>query len=284
MRKLLWGLILLTAFAVPVMAQVRVELQLNKNAYMLNESVFAKVKLRNYSGRHLVFGHDEKLRGELLFCIYGIDQVAIPLSGKGVFPMTGTVLKAGETKEIVVPLSKHYRIPRTGSYNVYAYIRHNMLKGNNRSKVVHFDVFRGSEVWRRTAGMPDILKTSDSENIKSRSYVLKTLPVEDKVFYYLQIEDKRNIYALFQLGRQVGEARYKADVDMLSRLHLLLPLSPRIFRYNVIDLTGMVEVDKYFKTTDTIPTLYRNPDSGRIIVVGGAEAVPGIDYKVRQTK
>ncbi len=284
MRRLLCGLILLTLFSVPVMAQVKVDLVLNRNTYMLNEPVLAKVKLRNYSGRHLIFGHDERLRGELLFCIYGIDQVAIPLSGKGTFPMTGTVLRSGETKEIVVPISKYYRIPRTGSYKVYAYIRHSMISGENKSKVVHFDVFRGSEVWRRTVGMPDMLKTSESSHIGERSYVLKTLPVADKVFYYLQIEDRKNIYALFQLGRQVGEARYRADVDMLSRLHLLLPLAPRIFRYNVIDLTGMVEVEKYFKTTDTIPSFYRNPDSGRIIVVGGAEAVPGVDYNARQTK
>lgn len=273
----------LLLLALSASAQVSMELFLNRGTYMQNEPVFAKVKMRNYSGQPLVFGKDSKLQGELLFEFVGPDKQVLPLAADDFVPMLGTILRPGETKEFVVPLSKYFKFSRVGTYRGHAYVRHKMLKDMFKSNDVRLDVARGVEVWRRAAGMPDVLRSSDSKNrIEERVYILKTMTEGNVKHYYLQIEDNKHIYAIFRIGREVGMERFKADVDMLSRLHLLLPISPKIFRYNIINLNGQVELDRYMKSTSSIPSLVRDPGNGRIHVVGGAEALPGIDYQAQQ--
>ena len=65
---------------------------------------------------------------------------------------------------------------------------------------------------------------------------------------------------------------------MLSRLHLLAPVSPKLFRYYVVGLDGRIENTQMYKTDKTTPSLFRQPDTGKVGVVGGAEARVGIDY------
>ncbi|MDY4162467.1 MAG: hypothetical protein SOX97_02655, partial [Sutterella sp.] len=68
--KRIWGAIaalVLLVVALPAGAQVSMELQLNRSVYMQYEPIFAKLKLRNYSGQPLVFGVADELKGELLF-------------------------------------------------------------------------------------------------------------------------------------------------------------------------------------------------------------------------
>ena len=58
-----------------------------------------------------------------------------------------------------------------------------------------------------------------------------------------------------------------------------MPVSPRVFHYLSFSLNGVNTINQYWRTSDTIPTLFRDPVSGKIQLVGGVPARPGIDFK-----
>lgn len=282
-RKLLAGFLfglLLFGFAFPAAAQVSLELKLSRSVYMQYEAVFAKVKMRNYSGQPLVFGKDDKLHGELLFDVtQGTDGVVPAIQGKQ-YMLEGTILMPGETKELIVPLSAFFPLGRLGAYRVHAYVKHAQLKDMFRSNECRFEVNPGVVVWSRKVGIPEMLRVSEKidNTIKDRTYSLRMLVENATKYYYLVIEDGKTIYSVIRIGREIGMERYKVEVDMLSRLHILMPISPKIFRYIVVNINGKPEIDRYMKTTKTIPSLVYDAATGQVIVTGGAEALPGIDY------
>ena len=72
--------------------------------------------------------------------------------------------------------------------------------------------------------------------------------------------------------------KFEAQVDMLSRIHLLMPVAPRIFHYMLFNADGTNLESSYWKTVDTIPGLFRNPQTGKVERLGGARARLGIDF------
>ena len=297
MKRIIWGAIaalVLLAVALPAGAQVSMELQLNRSVYMQYEPIFAKLKLRNYSGQPLVFGVADELKGELLFEVTCGTEVIAKVPSKDI-PVSMNILMPGATLELMVPISQYYPIEKLGTYRVHAYLKHKMLKDVFRSNECRFEVNPGVEVWKRTVGIPDMLRVGESrgegdeggvnkKEIKERTFSLRVMGENAIRHYYLVIEDKQYVYAVLRVGREIGMERYKVEVDMLSRLHLLIPISPKLFRYAIVNLDGRAEQDKYLKTTKTIPSLVLDKDSGRVYVVGGAEALPGVDYQPQERK
>ncbi len=293
MRRTLGAIavLILLAAALPAGAQVSMELQLNRSVYMQYEPVFAKLKLRNYSGQPLVFGVADELKGELLFEVTRGTEVITKVPAKDI-PISMNILMPGASLELMVPISQYYPIEKLGTYRVHAYLKHKMLKDVFRSNECRFEVNPGVEVWRRTVGIPDMLRVGEAgasagdgkKEIKERTFSLRVMGENAVKHYYLVIEDKQYVYAVLRVGREVGMERYKVEVDMLSRLHLLIPISPKLFRYAIVNLDGRAEQDKYLKTTKTIPSLVLEKDSGRVYVAGGAEALPGVDYQPQERK
>ena len=291
MRKTLWAIaaLVLMTVALPAAAQVSMELQLNRSVYMQYEPVYAKLKLRNYSGQPLVFGVEDELKGEVLFEITRGTETVAKIPAKDI-PVSMNILMPGASLELVVPISQYYQIEKLGTYRVHAYLKHKMLKDMFRSNECRFEVNPGVEVWKRTVGIPDMLRVGEADSgkkqqeIKERTFSLRVMGENAVKHYYLVIEDKQYVYAVLRVGREVGMERYKVEVDMLSRLHLLIPISPKLFRYAIVNLDGRAEQDKYLKTTKTIPSLVLEKNTGRVYVAGGAEALPGVDYQPQEKK
>lgn len=263
------------------LGQVSLEIKLNRTVYMQYEPIFAQVKMRNYSGQPLVFGENEKLKGELLFDVR--DSVGlVPQLTADSYPMTGTILLPNETKEIVVPLNTYYKMNQLGTYRIYAYIKHGMLKDMFRSNEVKLEVNPGVVVWSRRVGVPEVLQAADPRKqsaVQERTYSIRMLVENASRFLYLVLEDDHSVYTVTRIGREIGVESYKVEIDMLSRIHLLVPISPKIFRYIIINVTGKPEEEKYLKSNaKTIPSLVRDAATGKVYVAGGSEAVPGVDY------
>ena len=72
--------------------------------------------------------------------------------------------------------------------------------------------------------------------------------------------------------------KFTAETDMLSRLHLLMPISPKVFHYLAFSPDGKKFADEYRKTSGTIPMLMRDPDTGIVTLLGGETARAGVDF------
>lgn len=277
--KVFLTLLLLTSISFLCSAQLAMKLKMNRSHYLQYETVHAKVTIRNNSGHPIVFGNNERLHGKLLFTI--IENQGIPVAAikNQVYPMTGIILKPGQSRDFIIPVSNFYKLKKCGTYRIYAYIEHNMFEDTYRSNEAKFEVNKGFVIWQQIVGIPEFMLVGKKKTIKNRTYKLVGLLQGKARSYYLVIDDKKRIYSVLYLGDALGEEKIKYEIDHLSRLHLMIPISPKVFVYLVIDIDGKVDDESVYRRTKTIPSLVRNPKTGKIYVTGGTHAKKKKDYR-----
>jgi hypothetical protein len=249
---------------------------------MQYEPVYACITLRNDSGRALIFGQDPKLQGFIYFLIRdNKGRTIAKRPGKEISTM-GILLKPGEIRNLVIQVNDFYDLDKTGTYSINVCLAHNMLPQELRCKNERtFQIDPGVEVWSAKVGIPDLSgKASSNTPAKERKYSIRTLLDPPSKHFYLFVEDDEMVYGVSRIGKEVGIEKFKAEVDMLGRIHLLMPISPRVFHYLTFSLDGVNTASTFWRTSDSIPTIYRDPKNGFVRRVGGTEAKPGVDFTV----
>lgn len=273
-------LTLLSVFLPSLRAELGIALTLNRLRFMKYEKIYACITVRNDSGRPLMFGERPELQGFVLFDIRNLQGRPVPRRNGQEISVTGLFLAPGEIKRMVIPLDKYYDLTDSGTYFIYAYVGHNRLSREYRSKEIRFVVSEGVDVWSHNVGLPDLNSdTGKSNKLQERRYSVAVLSENGTRSYYLKVEDPGRVIAVTRIGHEVGYEKFQAEVDMLSRLHLLIPVAPRVFHYMSFNYDGVNIVNSYWKTSGTIPMLFRDEHSGKVTRIGGVEAVKGRDYR-----
>ena len=280
MKKIKCFLLVLMSAGIflPLAAQIGLAIKLNRSNYMRYENIFACITLRNDTGKPLLFGSTPNLQGFILFDIRDENNRPVPPRKDREITVTGLYLAPGMTKNMVIPLTRYYELTENGRYRVHAYVSHNAVSREFRSKDAAFRITEGLQVWRKKVGLPDTGKNTSPADAE-RIYSIKVLENNGFRSFYLQVEDPGHILAVTRIGNEVSYEKFHAEVDMLSRIHLLMPVAPRVYHYMSFNADGLNLASSYWKTTSTIPMLYRDPDSGIVTRVGGETARKGIDYR-----
>ena len=279
MRNLLLTAVLTAAAFSPLAAQIGIDISLNRNLYMQYEPIYACVSLRNDTGKPLLFGKDPRFQGFVLFDIRDRDGRVVPQKKNTGISVTGLIMRPGEIKRMVIPIHKYYELDRTGRYTINAFVSHNLLPNEYQSRNVNFRIENGLTVWSQTVGLANIDGDAKTPSHRTRTYTIKMLREGRTHHYYLVVEDDKFTYGVMRIGRQIGIEKYSAEVDMLSRIHLLMPISPKIFHYLSFSIDGENIDNSYWKITSTIPMLYRDPVTGIVNRIGGEEARKGVDFR-----
>jgi len=263
-------------------AQLGVTIELNRRNYLQYEHVFAKIKLRNYAGSALVFSDSNpKIAGGVDFEIYSPDGGIVRTISKDIPEIKGLLLKPGETSEIMIPVSKYYNLSELGKYRIKAIIHHSLMKSKYESDSLTFSVLSGIDTWKTKFGMPSFTQKdiiTDSGKIKTRQYRIASIyDGKDKVLYLI-IEDEKHIYAIKRIGYEMADKVPSCEIDNLSRLHILQKLSSEVFMYMLFDIDGTRERKEVYKKKETSPVLARDPETGAVVVAGGAPAEIDKDY------
>ena len=270
---------MLTAAALTLRAQIGIDISLNRNLYMQYEPIYACVSLRNDTGKPLLFGKDPRFQGFVLFDIRDREGRVVPQKKDTGISVTGLIMRPGEVKRMVIPIHKYYDLDRTGRYTINAFVSHNLLPHEYQSRDVSFRIENGLPVWSRTVGLANIDGDTKVPANRTRTYTIKMLREGRAHHYYLVVEDDKYTYGVMRIGRQIGIEKYSAEVDMLSRIHLLMPISPKIFHYLSFSIDGENIDNSYWKISSTIPMLYRDPVTGIVNRIGGEEARKGVDFR-----
>lgn len=257
--------------------QLGMSIKLNRHSYMQFEPVYAKITFRNDTGKALLFGKSPRLQGFLMLEIIGVDRKIIPKRKNKEISIDGLVLRPGEIRSIIIPVHEYYQIDETDNYKIHAYVAHAMLKKEYKTPDVFFQVEHGAVIWKKTVGIPD-LYSNVRRYSDERTYEIRTIHENRRKHYYLVVSDDKRVYGVVRIGHQMGYEKLQIEVDMLSRIHILVPLTPRIFHYLSFSLDGANVNNSFWRTTNTIPQLYRNPKNGFVTRIGGAEAVRGRDF------
>ena len=261
MRKTVAALAILLIAAV-LEADVVMKLTMPRERYMTYEPVIASLTLRNTSGQSLIFGHEAEFSGHLEIGLFDLHDRPVKGSGTKV-NLKGLILRPGADHHIRVNIGKWLDMRRTGSFKLKLFIAHPMLKNEYESNFCSFDISNGAQL---------------GVDLKIRTYTVKTLQEKSDVYFYLFVEDKTKIYAIKYLGTLLGRELPSFELDSMNQLHMLLPVASKKFSYVVFDWHGKEEKQSYYKTSRTVPALFRQSTTGDVSVIGGELLLPGENY------
>lgn len=278
-------LLLLIALS-PVFAQLAMVLTPNQTTYMQYEPIYMHLRVRNDSGRPVVFGMNRQLQAKLHFEITDLNgKVVKDFSSEPIVMSKGKVINPGQIGDIVLKFSHYFPLNKKGHYRIHAYISHPMFKDQFKSNDVRIEITTGVVIWKRTLGIPDGKLSAGGKVIStdsSRTFYIRKLIDGKGQYYYCTLEDQSKMYQVFRMGPAIGIDRPVCLTDMSGALHILTNVAPKIYKYYKVDITGeMLDDGKYYKTTKTRPELIKN-NEGKIYVSGGAPAVANVDYLVRE--
>lgn len=262
--------------------QIAMKISLPQKNYLLYEPVYIRLDLRNVSGHPIVFGESKGLAGKLDFEIRSQKNGSfIPLTGTKSPSPKGIVLKPGAIKGFTCNLTQFYKLYSAGQYSVRAVISHPRMKRSYRSNDLNFTITEGKKIWEGVVGIPeDMLKEEDKHNIRTRKYSVLSYSNGRNGLYILKIEDPRKIYCLRHLGYNLGNMLLpQCAVDNLSRLHVLIAGSHKVFSYCVFDVNGKLVSSEVRLKTRTVPRLAINRELGTVVLSGGRKAQKDRDYE-----
>ncbi|MBQ4315191.1 MAG: hypothetical protein IJC21_07105 [Lentisphaeria bacterium] len=279
-RSLKLLLLLLAALCVcPAYSQIGLRIVTNRKVYMQYEPVYACVTLRNNTGRVLPFGQDPRLQGFIYFLIRDSRGRTIAKRPGKEINTTGLMLKPGEQRNLVLPVNEYYELDTPGMYSINVCVAHNLLPRELKCvQEATFQIDSGIEVWSAKTGVPDLEGKKALQVAKERKYSIRVLTESPYKHYYLFVEDDDMVYGVSRVGREISSERFRVEIDMLGRIHLLMPMSSKVFHYLSFSIDGMNIANSYWRTSDTIPTLYRDPKTGIVRRIGGVAAKRGVDY------
>jgi hypothetical protein len=209
--------------------QLAVQLSMQRDTFLLYESIPVTVSIRNFSGRSIKLG-DQEGRPWLDFVISDGNGRLMGAVGK---PRVDEILTiaTGQTATRTVDLLPLYELRERGTYQVQAVASRDGMKV--ASQGVRFTIERGRELWSETAGLPP----GDAQDENYRTYSLQIRRDKHYDMMYVCVEDRAHsvIYGAVPLGVYVALDQPKIQIDKNGHLHTLFRSGPQSFHYAHID-------------------------------------------------
>jgi hypothetical protein len=272
------ALFLVIGSSVNVCGQLSLGVKAAKQQFIQFEPIEIEVTIRNYSGETLTFTTDDAISGGLAFNITDKQSDLVEARSKSFNPASGLILPPGSTRRMVLAINQHFDLQQPTDYELIARIGHRRLKYDYKAEPVRFKVRAGNQVWHRQIGVPG---GRVNDEIPIRDVSINMFHGDDGDLFYLKIEDENDVYAVIRLGPRVQGIQPQAEIDALNQIHVLVQMAPQMFSYQMIDLAGKIKQNKLYTVGRSMPRLIRDPDVGRVMVIGGKLAVDGIDFNDR---
>ncbi len=241
--------------------QVKVELSLERDKYLANESLEVRVRVTNRSGQTLHLGKETDW---LTFTVSSADNRII--SRYSEVPVVGEfVLENGERGTLKVDIAPHFGIEQPSRYRVIATVNFRELGVLATSDAMPFDIQKGANLWSQEFGVPR--RTADGGGPPEvRKYALQTASTR----FYLRLSDPRGVkvFKVLPLEDAVSYTSPKTQFDRAGNLHLLYQTGARSFYYWIVDPDGNLLVRQ---------THVYNEGHGPKLVIDGKGSVQVLD-------
>lgn len=249
-----------------VSAQFDIQVRLDRDTFLLYESVPVTVAIRNYSASPLtVPAGDESWLQFLITDEAGglVRQV------KSLSIAEPLVIGPGQTVRRVFDLLPLYELRQRGNYRLQGRVS---FSGVVRlSPPIKFTILQGREIWRQIAGQP-------ARPDQSESYRLYTLQVRrgeknDLLYAGVHDQEKQLVYGMVPLGPLLAFEAPQARTDKEGRLHVLYRTRPRTFAYVCVD--GQAQILDQALYSDLLSPPQLMVGTNQIVeVIGGEQIYP----------
>jgi hypothetical protein len=265
------GLALFTFFTAS--AQVSVDVVLDQQQFLPNESLPVAVKITNRSGQPLHLGANTNW---LTFDVESADGFIVMKNAD--VPVLGEFdLGSSEVATKRVDLAPYFDLSRQGRYYIIATVRIKDWNAEIASPKQYFDVVNGATLWSQDFGVPAPAGATNRPP-EVRKYTLEEANyLHSQLRMYVVVSDQSGsqVFKVTAIGPMVGFSQPEAQLDRFSNLHVLYQSGASSFLYSVINPGGDIVRQEIYDYRDTRPRLGANAD-GDIVVIGGVRRVrPG---------
>jgi len=247
-----------------LLAQVSVEVVLDQDKFLPNESLVVGVRITNFSGQTLRLGAENDW---LHFSIEGKDGYLVPMMGD--VPVLGDFeVESSTIATKRVDVAPYFALTKPGRYLITAVVRLKQWQQELATKPTGFDVIAGTKLWEQDFGVPN--PSGETRPPEVRKYALQQAIHLKQMKLYVRVSDQAEarIFGCFPLGPMVSFSTPEHQIDKQSNLHVLYQTGARAFNYSVVDPDGKLIVRQTHEYSDTRPVL-RSGREGRIFVAGG---------------
>jgi hypothetical protein len=244
-------------------AQVSVELALDQDQFLPNESVRLAVKITNRSGQPVQLGADANW---LKFSVESVDGLVVVKNGE--VPVVEEFdLESSQMATKRVDLQPYFAMGKPGRYKVTATVRIKAWSLAITSAPKHFDVINGAELWSQVFGV--VVATNAAP--EPRKYTLiEANYLREQLRLYVEVGtgDGAHVFKVAALGPLVSFSAPEAQVDRVSQLHVLWQTGAQSFSHTIVSPDGTVILRDTYENFNSRPHLTVNA-GGEIVVQGG---------------
>jgi hypothetical protein len=259
------GLALLAFFQ--ARAQVSMELSLDQDQYLPNETIRLAVKIINTSGQELHLGANPNW---LTFSMESADGTVV-VKNSEVPVVEPFDLESSQMATKHVDLQPYFQLTRPDRYKVIATMHIPEWGLTVNSAPTHFDIITGAELWGQDFGVT----VATNAPPESRRYALiKANYLRSQLRLYAQVRSNggANVLKVTALGPLVSFNLPEEEVDRVSMLHVLWQTGAQSFSYVILDPNGEIITRDIYDNFNSRPRLTVN-DNGDVIVRGGVRRV-----------
>ncbi len=262
MKFWILSLIALCVSLLEARAQLSVELIVEQQQFLKDESMPIKVKITNRSGQTLHFGKEADW---LTFSVDNRDGSLV--SKLREVPVPGEFdLESATVATRQVDVMPYFDFTRPGRYHIAATIKVRDWDQEISSKPAVVEVKRGGKIWEQQFGVP-----KQQGAPESRKYILQQATfLKDQTLYVRVTDaDENRTFRVFPAGRLLSFSRPEAQVDRDSKLHLLFQNGPHSFLYSVVKPDGDLLLRQTYDFVAGQSVRLKQQEDGFIFVSGG---------------
>jgi hypothetical protein len=270
MKTFLVSILALAAFF-RASAQVSVELGLEQDQFLPNEAVKLAVKITNRSGQPVHLGADANW---LTFNVESEDGFVV-IKNAEVPVVDEFDLESSQMATKRVDLQPYFAMGKPGRYKVVATVRIKQWSLTINSAPKSFDIINGAELWSQDFGVMVATNTAP----EPRKYTLTEANyLREQLRLYVQISSGAgdHVFKVAALGPLVSFSAPEAQVDRVSRLHVLWQTGAQSFSYTIVSPDGSIVSRDTYDNFNSRPRLTVNA-SGEVVVFGGVRRAKASD-------
>jgi hypothetical protein len=275
--KSCWGLaVIVWLAAAPVAsAQVKAEIVLEQDQFLVGETLNVAVRVINRSGQSLRLGDDPDW---LTFGVEAVDGSVVSQTGE--VPVTGGFdLASGKVATRRVNLQPYFDLDRIGRYRLKARVTIKTWDQVITTEVKNFDIAKGARVWTQAFGMllPEGVTNRAPE---VRRYILEQANhLRTQRRLYLRVTDgpEAHVFKVLVIGPTISFSNPDPQIDRENNLHILYQSGAQAYLYTVVTPQGEITLRQTHDITSSRPRL-ESDAAGNFSVVGGVRRIGKDDF------